>query len=116
MKNMLQIINMPLAFCLEVGMLFSYALWGYSLTANEWIGWLIAVVFVLIVAAIWGVWAAPKAPYRLRGLALFCMELSLLLGAAGLLLALGYGSIALLFALFAIVSQTLCLITGYEVR
>jgi len=107
--EVLKAINATLAFALELGMYAAYAMWGYSLGRNSVVHWLAAIGVPLAVAVLWGLFAAPKAAYRLGQPQLFIVELVLLLLAAALLYKLGHATWAIVFAVLALVSQVAAL-------
>jgi Protein of unknown function (DUF2568) len=67
-------------FALEVLLLTAYAVIGTALVAG-WLGWVVSLALVLLVAGLWGTWLAPKrridAPRHVR----IVLELVLFVGA-----------------------------------
>jgi len=60
MKNSL---NLGLRFILEMTALFAVAFWGWK-QYEGWLGVLLAILFPLFIAIIWGVFAVPNDPSR----------------------------------------------------
>ena len=95
--------NLALRFLLELVALFALGWWGWSITDN-WSRFVLAVLFSLVAAAIWGTFAVPddpsrsgEAPVVVRGWIRLGLEL-IVLGAAVIGLAsVGRGSFAIVF-------------------
>jgi hypothetical protein len=62
-------VLLTLRFALEVLLLAAYAVIGTGLVTG-WLGWVLALVMVLLVAGVWGTWLAPTrridSPLRVR--------------------------------------------------
>ncbi len=56
-------INLTLRFLLELTALFSFGYWGWNSTSG-WTRYLLAIVFPVVAAAIWGIFAVPDDPSR----------------------------------------------------
>ena len=95
--------NLALRFLLELAALFAIGWWGWSL-ADNWLRFVLAVLFPLVAATIWGTFAVPddpsrsgEAPVVVRGWIRLGLELGVF-GAAVLgLIAVGRGSFAVVF-------------------
>ena len=77
---------LTVSFALEVLLLAAYAVIGTGLVDGV-AGWLIGLLFVVLVATVWGTFLAPKRAVDLPATARVALELSLF-GIAGLGLAL----------------------------
>ncbi len=55
--------NLGLRFVLELVALFALGWWGYSLT-DGWLRFVLAGIFPLVGAAVWGTFAVPDDPSR----------------------------------------------------
>ena len=55
--------NLALRFLLELVALFALGWWGWSLTDN-WLRFVLAILFSLVAATIWGTFAVPDDPSR----------------------------------------------------
>lgn len=105
--------NLALRFILELGALFALGWWGWSL-ADNWLRFVLAVLFSLPAAIIWGTFAVPgdpsrsgEAPVVVRGWIRLGLELALF-GAAVLgLAAVGRSSLAVVFLVVVLVHYLL---------
>jgi hypothetical protein len=95
--------NLALRFLLEVVALLAIGWWGWSLSDNWW-RFVLAVLFSLVAATMWGTFAVPddpsrsgEAPVVVRGWIRLGLE-SAVFGTAALgLAAVGRGSFAVVF-------------------
>ncbi|MFO7684309.1 MAG: YrdB family protein [Chloroflexota bacterium] len=82
---LLQTINLGVRFALELCLLAAFGYWGFQLER----GWLVRIVagigLPLLVAVVWGMFIAPKAPYLLAEPGRFLLELLLFASGAGML-------------------------------
>jgi hypothetical protein len=56
-------VNLLLRFLLEVTAIVTFGAWGYSLS-GQWPRFLLVILFPLVFAGIWGVFAVPDDPSR----------------------------------------------------
>lgn len=56
-------VNLAIRFVLEVVAIGSFGVWGFR-CSDEWIGYLLALLFPLLFAVLWGVFAVPNDPSR----------------------------------------------------
>ena len=56
-------INLTFRFLLELTALLSLGYWGWNSTSG-WIRFLLAIVYPVIAAALWGIFAVPEDPSR----------------------------------------------------
>jgi hypothetical protein len=66
---MIRTINLGIAFMLELAVLFAVGHWGFSLTGGLPVRLLAGLGGAALMAALWGVFAAPKATVPLHGVA-----------------------------------------------
>lgn len=66
---MIRTVNLGLAFLLELAVLFAVGGWGFTLAQGWPVRLLAAVGGVLLMAVLWGVFAAPRAFAQLPGVA-----------------------------------------------
>ena len=105
--------NLALRFVLELVALFALGWWGLSL-ADNWLRFVLAILFSLVAATIWGTFAVPddpsrsgEAPVVIRGWIRLGLEL-IVFGAAVIGLAsVGRGSFAAVFLVVVIVHYLL---------
>lgn len=60
-------VNDVLAFVLEMLALYMWGKFAFSLSENTLISWGLAILTVVIVALIWGIFFSPKASYSISG-------------------------------------------------
>ena len=96
-------INQALRFFLELVAIFAFGVWGHSLTV-EGSRILLAILFPLLFAVLWGVFAVKGDPSRsgktvvqTPGILRLLLELGLFGAAAWMMLDLDYSTIALIF-------------------
>lgn len=99
--------NAGLRFLLEVTTLLVMALWGYEMGTSTATRYALAIACPLVVAAIWGAFAAPKAQYRLADPWRFLLEMAVFGAAALALVELGWLSLGIVFAFLAVASAVL---------
>jgi hypothetical protein len=102
-------INLVFRFLLELAAIFVYGLWGYSLTDGGF-RILLAILFPLVFALIWGVFAVKGDPSRsgktvvqTPGIVRLLLELMLFGAAAWMMLILDYTTVALIFGLAVVI-------------
>jgi len=98
-------INLALRFLLELAAIFAFGAWGYS-QASGGVGILLAVIFPLMFAMLWGIFAVRGDPSRsgktvvqTPGIVRLLLELILFGAAAWMMLDLAYFLIAIIFSL-----------------
>ncbi len=96
-------INLALRFLLELAAIFAFGVWGYSLTSGG-MRILLAIIFPLLFAVLWGVFAVSGDPSRsgktvvqTPGIVRLLLELLLFGAAAWMMLDLDYPLMALIF-------------------
>lgn len=92
-----------LALALELGLLIAVAAWSY-LQVGGVTGWVAAGASIVLVGLVWGVFAAPKSGYRLRGIRLLVFKLLAFGAGAIALLGCGWAMAALIYAVLAVIS------------
>lgn len=85
--EMVKMINSGIRFLLELCLLAAISYWGFKTHSNLWLKLLLGVGLPLVVAALWGLFVAPKAVLHLPNPIHTLVELLLLsLGPAALFL------------------------------
>jgi len=56
-------INLVFRFLLELTAFFSFGYWGWN-SASGWIRYLPTIVYPVVAAALWGIFAVPEDPSR----------------------------------------------------
>ncbi len=89
----MRMANLALRFLLELACLAALAYWGAGATSSDTANVAVAILAPLAAATVWGIWSAPRAPRRLSGRRLTCLELAWL-GCSCVLLALAGAPLA----------------------
>lgn len=105
--QMLKTINQIVAFLLELGMLAAVGRWGYLQGKSSWAKYLIAILLIAVVVALWGYFAAPKSAHRLSLGYRIIFEFGLFMVATFMLYRSGYTNYALSFGLVAVLNLAL---------
>ena len=103
--------NLALKFLLELAALAAVAIWGAD-TGSGLGAVLLAVAAPLVVALLWGRFAAPRSSHRLPTSSRIPFELGVFLIAAVALVARGHTIIAIFFV--ALVAINAVLLTAFE--
>ncbi len=103
----LKIINLAVRFLLEICVLICVGYWGFKTHT----GWLLKILFALggplLIAVIWGMFAAPKAAYRLQGSAFLALEVLVFGSGVAALFLTKNSALAWVFAVVLIVNKIL---------
>lgn len=70
----LKLINLAVRFLLELCVLVSVGYWGFKTGSGWFLKILLGIGVPLLIAVLWGMFAAPKAAYHLHGFMLFAFE------------------------------------------
>lgn len=97
------IVNLTLAFLLELAALAALGVWGYQIPESTLLKFLLGVGLPVIAAIAWGLTAAPKAKYQ-NQLAMIITKTVVFGGAALALFGLDRGGFAILFAILVIIN------------
>ena len=106
----LKMMNLALAFLLELAMLVAYGYWGVKTRDGDLLGWLLAFGVPFVIILIWARFMAPNSKTRLKGVAYLGMKALLFGGAALALVAAGQPTAALIFVTVAILNQILLIV------
>ncbi len=110
MIETLKTINAGLAFFLELAMLAGFGFWGFYGDKSVFIKWVLGIGLPLIAVVVWGMFLAPNAVYRLNITGGAILSLILFLLAATALFYTQYRTLAIVFAVTAVIYQALMLI------
>jgi hypothetical protein len=91
-------VNLGVRFLLELAMLVALGWVGGEIGSSVVVRVLLAIVFPLVAAVVWGVFVAPKAPRRLTDPAKLLVEIVLFSAAAGGLAVVGHPVLAAVLA------------------
>ena len=64
--NTLKLINLALAFALELVMLAAFGIFAFAVLPDSWWRFVLAVVLIGVAIALWARWGAPKSATRLK--------------------------------------------------
>jgi len=102
--------NLALSFLLELCLLAAFAYWGFSTQTGTALEIVLGIGTPLLVAIVWGLLLAPRAPVQLsRPLHLLLATLLFALGELALLAA-GQPTLAVAFAVLYVINATLAFI------
>lgn len=105
-------LNAGFRFVLELLVLLALLLFGLGASDNLLIGLPVAIVLIVIVVTIWGLFVAPKASHRLDDPARLAVELVVwFVGVLAFLFAVGL-VVAILFGLAVLTSLVLMFMLG----
>lgn len=102
-----KLIHQLIAFLLEIAMLFILGMWGFRGEKTTLANYGLGLGAPLLVACLWGIWAAPRSAYRLDLPYRLLFSLTLFGLTAFLLYQLGHLSLAMVFFIIALVSALL---------
>jgi hypothetical protein len=71
----LKAINLGVRFLFEIMVLIILGYWGFHVTQSFLLKTVLGVGTPLLVAVIWGMFGAPKAPYTLTGFPFLLLEI-----------------------------------------
>jgi quinol-cytochrome oxidoreductase complex cytochrome b subunit len=103
--------NLALKFLLELMTLAAFAVWGADVGSGV-TAVLLAIAAPLVVAILWGRFAAPRASHRLSTSSRIPFELGVFVVAAVALVACGHTIAAIVFA--ALVALNAALLTAFD--
>lgn len=94
--------NLALAFLLELAALISFAAVGVLFSG--WMQLVAGVIGAVLFIGLWGVFAAPRAKRRLKGMNLLIFKVAIFLAASAILILIGQPTWALVLAVLAAVN------------
>ena len=103
--QLIKTINLTLAFLLEIGMYVSFGYFGFQCSKNVVLKYGLMMGLPLVVMVLWGLFAAPKASYRLESSHRVLFELALLGFSFFLLHKAGHSTWAIISIAVALVSK-----------
>lgn len=110
----LQSINLGVAFLLELCMLGALAYWGFRASDNGLVKIVLGLGTPLLAIVIWARFMAPQSKTRLTGWSYLLLKF-VLFGAAALgLVAAGQLTLAIIFAVVAVINQILLVVWKQE--
>ncbi len=110
----LKTINLSVAFLLELAMLAAFAYWGLQTDASLPLRIVLGIGAPLLAALIWGRFMAPRSTTKLSGWPYYLLKL-ILFGLAAIALAIaGQSTLAVVFAVIAVINQLLAVMWKQE--
>jgi uncharacterized protein DUF2568 len=103
--------NLALKFLLELGAVAAFAVFGAGLGDGA-ASALLALAFAGVAVVLWGIWAAPKSPRRLRSAARIPFELCFFALALAAFLARGLHAIGAIFGVAVVINAALLSVFG----
>jgi hypothetical protein len=94
-------IALAVKFLLELCALAALAYWGAT-TGPVWLNVVLGIGLPLLVALVWGRWAAPRSAHRLPDTPRLALELGVFAAAAAALIAAGASVPAVVFAVVVV--------------
>ena len=64
--EIVKVMNLAIAFLLELVMLVIFGYWGYQHGAGPVLKYVLSGALLLLAILLWGYWAAPKSKHRLK--------------------------------------------------
>ena len=106
----LKLVNLAIRFLLELCVLAAVGYWGFKTGSGWFLKVLLGIGAPLLIAIIWGMFAAPKAPYHLQGFLLFALEAVVFGSGAAALYAVEHYTLAWTLAIVVIVNRILLIV------
>ena len=107
--QIIKVINLIVAFSLEIAMLIVLGYWGFQTGKTTFWKYTLAATLPLIAMLLWGILAAPRSEQRLDTPYRIAFELAMFFLASFLLYKSGYAKLGLSFAMIALLSESLAL-------
>lgn len=108
--QLLQGINLTIRFLLELGLLASVGYWGFRMQSAWGLKILFGVIGPVLLAVIWGIFAAPKSTRALTGAPHLILEFILLSLGAAALFAAQKPTLGWVYSIFLVVSTILVIV------
>ena len=108
--NSLKLLNLALRFVLELCLLAALGWWGFSVRGPLIVKIPLAVVIVVAVAALWGVFLSPRRPVQLGGAARLVLEVALFALAVAALAATGQPAMAAALGVVYVINKGLIML------
>lgn len=105
--DILKLLNVAVRFLLELCVLAATGYWGFNTGSGWFMKILLGIGAPLLIAVIWGMFAAPKANYHLGGPMLFVLEVLVFGSGVAALVATKNYSLAWWFAGITVINRIL---------
>jgi len=108
----LKVVNLALAFLLELCMLAAFGEWGFKTGQNGISRIGLGIGVPILVAVFWGIFLSPRATVQLSKAIQWILQVVLFGGAASALASSGHSGLAWLFASFVVLNKILLFVWG----
>jgi hypothetical protein len=103
----LTLVNLAVRFLLELCVLVAVGYWGFKTGLGWFLKTLLGIGAPVLIAVLWGMFAAPRAAYRLHGFLLLAFEAVIFGSGVAALFAMKNYSLAWAFAVIVIINRIL---------
>ncbi|WP_235846935.1 YrdB family protein [Neobacillus soli] len=100
----LKLMNLGVRFLLEIIALVIVGYWGFHITQGTIMKFLLGIGSPLVVAVIWGMFGAPKAPFVLSGFPFLLLEIVIFGLLAAALFFIGKPTLASICGLIVVIN------------
>ena len=107
MLEMIKGANLALRFLLELCALIALGYWGFATGSGAIAKVALGIGVPLVVAIVWGVFVAPRAPVDLPGFLVLILQVLVFGSAAAGIAATGHRTLALAFAVVVVINAVL---------
>jgi hypothetical protein len=106
----IRLLNLLVRFLLELCLLAAVGYWGFKTHSSWELKILFGIGLPLLIAALWGMFVAPKAAYQLDGVLYLAAEFVLLGSGAVALFASGKPNMAWIYAIMVVANKVLLVV------
>ena len=104
---MYRAINLGLAFLLEVAALAALCWWGFHLSGPTWLNVLLGLGAPVVAAIVWGLFAAPRARFKLSMASTLLVKAAVFGCATAALIGSGQAVLGIVFAVVVVANTAL---------
>lgn len=109
MIHTFKMLNLLLRFALELVLLFSLGYWGFHVQIALFMQFVLGLALPVLAALVWGLFVSPKASVKVPLVAVLFIEAVLFAAAAMCLIASGFTTFAVIFAVLAVLNRFMIL-------
>jgi|GEM_PF-5361759 len=96
---LLEYVNLAIRFLVEMLTVFIIAYWGFTFKQGFMVKISLGVILPIAIVAFWGLYAAPKAPYKVNDTIKLILEIGFIIVACSSLHFTKYSKFTILFAI-----------------
>jgi Protein of unknown function (DUF2568) len=100
-------VNLGLAFLLELAALAAFCWWGFHVSGANWLKVVLGIGAPIVVAIVWGLFAAPRAKYQLSTVSTIAVKVIVFGAATAALIASGQPVLGIAFAVVVVANTAL---------